>query len=271
LNLAEAKRDYTPESIAACNDRFIESIRAACLSTEDFEREYRCQPAKLSQLISSEEYDACAYRDVPDNLHWLGERCRDLYVGIDCGRKHDLTVVWVIEASIDPHAPEHLADVYRTVAVLALRRVGFKEQEELIRKIVDHPAIVKGYIDQGVIGMPMAESLYGDFGIKVEPFTITGPRKGALCERVRQYVQQMRVGLPTDPKIKQDILSMRRVATDKGTMTYEGGTRETHADYFIALGLALEAAMYGTRVQLALPHEGSRNAIEAGDDGSGGR
>lgn len=254
MTVAEAIATYTPESIEACNRDFIERIRRSCLSDEDYAREYLCEPAKLSQLVSGADYDASTWREVPDNLDWM-TFAGPLYVGIDCGRKHDLTVIWVLEGGHDPKALPHFQDVYRTVCVRAMRNTPFPVQEEIIRGILNHPNIAKGYIDQGAQGYAMAESLYGEFGVLCEPIAITAPRKASLCERVRQYIQQQRVGLPRDPKIRQDVLSMRRKATEKGGLTYEGGTRETHADYFLALSLALEAACYGSRLSLSHAEE----------------
>jgi phage FluMu gp28-like protein len=237
------------ESPEALNRAFIDDVKSGCATPEDYEQEYNCQPAKFSSLISPYDYQRCVLGQVPDELN-PDVRYGELYVGIDCGRAHDLTVVWVIERGFDEKALPQFQDVYRTVCVKALRNLRFPEQEAMIRPIVTHGNIGKGYIDQGVVGRGFAEAMQDEMGSVMEPYAITAPRKAAMYERVRQFVQMQRVSLPDDPACRADLLCVRRTQTKAGHISYEGNTPTSHGDYYCALALALEAANQSNKVSM---------------------
>jgi len=67
--------------------------------------------------------------------------------------------------------------------------------------------------------------------------------KGEMAERLRAFAQSDRITFPKDrPDIRADILCVRREATPKGNLTYEGRTNDSHGDAFWAMALALHAA-----------------------------
>src|SRR5690606_2140010 len=162
--------------------------------------EYNCCPAKYSTLIDAQMYEDCVlYRNgqpevIPDHLDFQ-RAYGELFVGIDCGRVHDMTVIWVLEKLRDPRpeTPEHLRDIYRTVCVNWMRNVPFGVQEQVILSIVRHPAVSRCLIDRGTIGAEMAERLADEMGSVVEPFTMTAPRMAMMAERLRAFVQQRRI------------------------------------------------------------------------------
>jgi phage FluMu gp28-like protein len=251
-----------PVSITRCNERFIRSVKRTCVSEEQYQREYMCAPASLGALISEKEYDAVVLRDPETKeplkidtemppLRAFGE----LYVGVDVGRTHDLTVIWVLEEGHDPTAEKRgcpqFEKVYRTVCVRAIKNMPFPAQDQIIRSICSHPSVSRVVVDMGAVGRQVAESLRDELGGIVEPYAITAPRKMELCERVKAFVQQQRVSLHPDPKVRADILSMRRDKTRNGSLTYVGGTTDGHADHFMALSLALQAAAGTTKARLA--------------------
>jgi phage FluMu gp28-like protein len=238
-----------PKERQRLDREFIEDIRSGCATDEDYAQEYDCQPAKFSTLISPYDYDRCVLGSVPDELDFTRPH-RDLFVGIDCGRSHDLTVVWVLEHGTDPKALPQFQDVYRTVCVLAMRNMAFPSQEAMIRPVITHPMVAKGFIDMGVVGRGLADAVYDEMGKVVEPYAITAPRKATMYERVRQFVQMQRVSLPDDPKVKQDLMCVRRTQTRAGHIQYEGHTKDSHGDYFCALALALEAATMQNRASM---------------------
>jgi phage FluMu gp28-like protein len=210
-----------------------------------------CQCSKAAQLIPSADYDRllCNY-PVPDSLD-NDRQYGPLFVGIDIGRTHDLTVIWVWEQGRDPSkdVPDWKRDVLRPVCVRAIFNEPFDEQEKQLLEIClkdghERPEIQKIVPDQGGIGYNLTESLKSEVGNIVEPMTIGPSKKGPLVESLRALVQQKRCLLPDDPDVRSDILSMRRVApkVQGGQIRYEGGTQKTHADYYIAAALGLYAA-----------------------------
>lgn len=240
-------------SIDELNAAFIEDIRAGCATEEDYEQEYNCCPAKQSCLITPDQYDRLVLRDgdqqpkpIPEHLEY-DRAYGELFVGIDCGRKDDFTVVWVWEKGLDPRAPRHMADVFRPVCVKWFRNTPFPEQEQAIRGIVNHPAISKGYIDMGAVGRALADSVQDITGNVVEGFAMSRPRMGEMAERFRAFVQQNRCALHPEPIVRSDILSVRKMQTNTtspggGTWSYGGSTRLSHGDFFWAASLGLHAA-----------------------------
>jgi phage FluMu gp28-like protein len=126
--------------------------------------------------------------------------------------------------------------------VKSIRNLPFPEQHKLIQPIITNKYIQKGYIDQGAQGRALADSVVEETGKVIQPFGFSRPNKGEIAERIRAFCQSERLSLPDDPLVRNDIQSVARKVTEKGVLTYEGQTRDSHADRFWALGLALHAA-----------------------------
>lgn len=245
--------DGTPRGRAKCDEAFIAMKRRRSRSEAAFGQEYACQPISAGSLVLPHEYDACV-RDAlpvaeaidPSADYGAGE----LFVGIDVGHTHDLTVVWVLQRGWVPREKAPGLDdaertVYRTVAITTIARESIPTQWSMIRGMLAHPNVSRVYIDPGTVGAVLAGLATQQYGELVCPYTITRPRKMVLAERVRQFVQSRRVSLPRDDRVRADILAMRRETTDGGQVKYDGSTRFSHCDYYVALSLALAAAEEG--------------------------
>ena len=251
----------------ALDTAYIDDAKAGCATPEDFEQEYNCCPAKYSTLVSAEDYEKLVLQqdgvaiEIPDCLD-PEQSYGELFVGIDCGRVHDFTVVWVLERGYDPTAKPHLADVFRTVAVRYFRNEAFPVQEAFIRQVVDHACLSKGLIDMGTVGRGLSESIQDITGGVIKQYAFTAPRMAMIAERVRQMTQQHRVSLHPSPFVRSDVLCVRRTVTPAGGKKYGGNTKETHGDFFWALALALESAAQVHGVQVATA-ESVQDEIEA--------
>lgn len=244
------------------NAAYIAHRRSMCLSDEDFAQEYLCESPSTSALIVPDQYDKLVLRGpdgkplpVPTTLK-NGQAYGELYVGIDCGRVHDLTVVWVLEKGYDsnPKTPPHLRDVFRPVCVQWMRNMPFPAQLEVIRDIVSHPAICKGFIDMGSVGRALADAVQDETGTVIEAYAMTPSRMAKMAERLRAFVQQERIAQHPDEFVRKDVLSCRRdtVLSPSGSprLVYQGSTATTHADFWWAQCLALEAACHGSTVTM---------------------
>ncbi len=247
--------EILPEAVERVNQRFIENIRRSCLSEDDYAREYLCEPAKLSALVGGDEYDRCILEShVPEIL---AGRYGELFVGVDCGVKHDLTVFWALQRGYNAAGDS----CYRTVCVKGIRNTPFPVQAQMLSPLLKHEEIGRGLIDQGVQGHSLAMSVKDYTGDVIQPFAFTGPRKAEMYERLRAFVQMRRISLSPDADVKSDFLSVRRVAHEqsgtKGGVRYDAGTRSSHGDYFAACALALHAAEAGSSVMnmLGAPEE----------------
>ncbi len=234
------------------------------MSEEDFDREYCCQPAKLAQLISAEQYDDCVlpspYDAVPDTLGadipW-GE----LFVGVDCGRSKNLTVAWALQRGYDNQDRA----CYRTVAVKSIRDADFPAQYAQIQPIVTNQYVAHGLIDQGTQGRALADAVQDVTGNSVEPFGMSAPRMAEMAELLRAFVQMRRISMPADRKLRASLLCVRRKLHPNGrTLSYGGEVDGDHGDAFWACALALFAAEGGMKSRLMLPEpEPEEEAVPA--------
>jgi phage FluMu gp28-like protein len=222
----------------ALNAAFVAHIRSTCLSEEDFQREYCCEPAALSAMVRGEVFDRLALEVVPEDLDH-SKRYGELFPGIDCGLVQDKTVCWVLERIYDKMG----LPCYRTVAIKSIARTPFPVQHSMLVSNITHGDIARGLIDQGAQGRTLAEQVYDTAGRSIEPIGMGSKNKGEMAERLRAFAQSDRITFPKDrPDIRADILCVRRESTPKGNLTYEGRTNDSHGDAFWACALALHAA-----------------------------
>ncbi|GAB6075750.1 terminase large subunit domain-containing protein [Desulfurobacterium crinifex] len=155
----------------------------------------------------------------------------DLYCGVDVGRRKDLTVITLLEK---------LGDVLYLRRIEELKKTPFRKQLE----IIDHYAYYcrKLAIDETGIGMQLAEELKEKRGSKILPVHFSAKTKEELAEKLRVKFQDRLIRIPSDPDLREDLHSVRKTVTDAGNIRYEGSTKESHADRFWSLALAVYAA-----------------------------
>lgn len=214
---------------------YFDFIRTGCASEEQFLQEYMCVPADdagafLSyDLIASCEYRAGVTWELDDTA-----TNRDLYLGMDVGRKHDLTVFWLVE---------RLLNVLFTRKVIVMRNEKFAAQKAQLYELLRLPGLRRACLDATGIGMQLAEEAQEEFGSRVEPVSFTGPVKEALAFPLRAAFEDKSVRIPKDDEIRADLRAIKKTTTAAGNIRFEadrgpGG----HADRFWALALAQHAA-----------------------------
>jgi phage FluMu gp28-like protein len=83
-----------------------------------------------------------------------------LFVGVDVGRLHDLTVIWVVEK---------LGDVAYTRRVICMSKQTFDAQEHELYTVLSHSKVQRCCIDETGIGRQFTERARTKFGnYKVE-------------------------------------------------------------------------------------------------------
>jgi len=215
----------------------IEELRRGLDDEEAWAQEYECKfldeaTAFLTyELIASCESEQ-ASADLPDRLEGR------TFVGVDIGRKRDLTVVWVIE---------QLGDVYWTRAVIEMEKTPFPVQRQLIEQTLRSIRASRTCVDYTGMGGPITEDLQKSFGsAAVESVTFTNQVKGDLANRTRKLFEDHRVRIPVDNKIRNDLHSVKKTVTSAGNIRFDAErTKDGHADRFWALSLALMASDAG--------------------------
>ena len=221
---------------------YFDFIRAGCADEDSFQEEFCCQPSDdNAAFLSYELITGCEYKPGDPSTGSGRESweidlsaASQLYIGVDIGRLHDLTVIWVVEKS---------GDVRRTVRVIVMDRQTFDAQEKELYALLALPNVRRCCIDQTGIGRQFVERAQARFGnYKVEGVTFTGPVKEELAYPVRAAFEDRTVRVPSDPKIRADLRSIRKETTASGNVRFVGErTKDGHADRFWALALALHA------------------------------
>jgi len=182
----------------------------------------------------------------------IGFPQRPCYIGVDIGRKRDLTVLWLLEVENPLAAPD--ARTYLTRGVRTLDRQPFAQQRAALDALLAQRGeteisnlrfeIQRCAVDATGLGAMLAEELAARWGTRVEPVVFTGAVKEALAVRVKRLLEERRLKLPYDPTIRAALGAIKRYITPAGNVRFDAErTDQTgHADHFWALALALHAA-----------------------------
>ncbi|SIQ30692.1 phage terminase large subunit family protein [Marinobacterium stanieri] len=210
---------------------YFDFVRSGCADEESFQQEYMCNPA--DDDVAFLEYDLIAASEYPGGTDWQQFEGGRLFIGVDIGRKKDLTVLWVIE---------RLGDVLYTRHVECLQNMRKSEQEAVL-----WPWFAKAdriCIDATGLGIGWADDAQDQFGTyRVEAVTFTAGVKEQLAYPIRSSMEDRRVRIPHDPKIRADLRQVTKQVTAAGNVRFTAErTPDGHSDRFWALGLAIHAA-----------------------------
>jgi phage FluMu gp28-like protein len=215
---------------------YFNHVRAGCADEESFLQEYMCVPGDDNSAFLS--YDLIASCEYPFGTAWetLLRECKGpLYVGVDVGRVHDLTVVWVLEK---------LGDTFYTRKVICMKNETFDAQEHALYEVLQLAGVRRTCIDQTGIGRQFTERAQTRFGKwKVEGIGFTGPVKEELAYPVRAAFEDRTLRIPHDSKIRSDLRAIKKETTASGNIRFTADSGANgHSDRFWALALALHAA-----------------------------
>jgi len=218
---------------------YFDFIRAGCADSETFDQEYMCIPSDdATAFITYELLDACklARHETNWSLHTL-RTAKELYLGVDVGRVHDLTVFWTAEK---------VADTYYTRSVITLQNATFDEQEKVFYELLELPGLRRACVDNTGIGRQFAERAAKKYGRRVEPVNFTAQVKEALAYPLRAALEDRTLRIPDDKQVFADFRAIRKTTTAAGNIRFEGErTADGHSDRFWAAALCLHAGKPG--------------------------
>lgn len=223
------------ERQAMTEAEYFDWVRSGCADEESFLQEYMCQPADDDAAFL--EYDLIASAEYQTGVDWQTVESGALYCGVDIGRKHDLTVLWVVE---------RLGDVLYTRHVEALKNMSKPDQEDIIwpwfercqRICIDGTGLGIGWVDDAV-------ERFGEY--RVEGVTFSAKVKEALAYPVRSKMEERRLRIPFDKFIRADLRAVTKQVTISGNVRFTAErTPDGHSDRFWALALAIHAAGQGS-------------------------
>ncbi len=216
---------------------YFDFIKSGCASEEQFLQEYMCVPADDEAAFLS--YDLIAGCEYKASDRWeldLGDLSRQhLYMGVDVGRTHDLTVLWILE---------RIAGLMLTRKVITMQKKSFSAQEAQIYRWLDKPQIKRACFDDTGLGMQLAERAVEKYGkYRIEPVRFNATVKEELAYPLRAAFEDKTIRIPWDDKVRADLRSIRKTTTAAGNIRFEADTGPGgHADRFWALALAQHAA-----------------------------
>jgi len=234
---AEKLSEVTGKPVSG--EAFLARERGKCRTEAAWLSQFMCQPqddggALLPYgLIATCEDDllnACVGRMLPAQIGVGGP----LYLGGDIGRKHDLTVFWLLE---------RLGDVCWTRWVCELSQVLYREQLAVLETVLRNPRVVRCCLDASGIGAMLAEEAALRFGqYKVEQVVFTSPVKMEVGMPMLAAFQDRTVRVPALPAVREDLHKIRKTATAAGNVRLEAESDDAgHSDRFWAVALALHA------------------------------
>jgi phage FluMu gp28-like protein len=211
----------------------VEELKAGILDPDAWAQEYECEFVdEAAALITYELLSSCEANCLWEEMPEEGRKA--LYLGMDIGRKRDLTAIWLAEL---------VGEVLWTRRIVELEKTPFRDQRDVLFSLLPH--VRRACIDATGLGMQLAEEAQERFGTyRVEAVTFTPAVKEELAMGLLRRFQDRAIRIPPSPRIRQDLHSVRKYVTAAGNVRYDSERTEAsgHADRFWALALAVHAA-----------------------------
>jgi len=231
-------------------------LKAALDDPEGWAQEFECQFLDVQavllpyELITSCESLEATAAVLPD--FWQTVPPFPIFMGIDFGRRHDLTVAWSLA---------QLGDVRQSVEVLEMERTSTPDQVERLRPRLRQARRV--CLDYTGPGIGLGDYLAAEFGEwnpaqhkfgKIELCNFSNALKLEIFSKLRMAFEKRALRVPVSRLIREDLHSVNRVSSPAGQISYRAPqSADGHADRCAALALALRAAGEGavTRISSA--------------------
>ena len=228
----------------------IEELKEIFSDPDGWAQEFECEFLDISSVLLP--YDliaACEGAEagtVADMDFWESRSPFPVDLGIDFGRRKDLTVSWALESVA--------ASLAVTREVLELAKMSTPDQVEILR-----PRIRKARrvcLDYTGPGIGMGDYLVKEFGEykpsehkygKIELCNFSNTFKCEIFPKLRMAFEKRGVLIPVSVVVREDLHSVNRIVTATGTVTYRAPhTPDGHADRCTALALGVRASSDNT-------------------------
>ena len=235
----------------------IEQMRAAVDDDDIWAQEFMCEFIdNTSVLLPYGMIGKCESNEIAD------DEKSPLYVGMDVGRSHDLSVIVTAVK---------LGDVLAVKSVDELKKMPFADQLQiLVGKCRDNR--VRGVrIDSTGIGAMLAEEATKKIGSVCQGVQFTVARKGEMYGLLRRRFEERSIRIPVARELREDLHAVQRLVSTGGNVTYAAPRNaDGHSDRAAALALCCLAAKEGTAWDfepvVVVPDSGTSGAIGTYDN-----
>jgi phage FluMu gp28-like protein len=223
----------------------IDELRAGLDDPDGWAQEYECQfiddaaillPYELIQACESAEATAI----VAAEFWEVKQPATPRFMGIDFGRKRDLSVAWTCE---------RLGDVLHTREVLELPKMSTPDQIAKLRPRIHK--VQRVCLDYTGPGVGLGDYLAKEFGEynpdqdkfgKIELCNFSNTFKQDVFPKLKMRFEARGIRIPVSRVIREDLHAISRVVTQTGQVSYRAPhTEDGHSDRATALALCVRA------------------------------
>ncbi len=174
-----------------------------------------------------------------------GESSKNYMMGVDFAKRHDETVVILLEEVTDKLIVRHIS---------AWSHMNYSQQIGRIKELSNCFRIRHAAADQTGVGEAVIEQLQEAVS-SVEGVKFTQRTKVELVTSLRQLLEQRLLVLPNDRKLIMQLNSLRYTVSRTGNLLFESPEKGSlHDDYLWALALAIHAVRTQPRGYRGPPH-----------------
>lgn len=260
----EAPKLRTHERVTAYGTQRLKNIYEN-MPVEDFQQEYECEwtdesvawitwdEIKRNQVdaglglhvceeITVDEYDIDLAKAAIDNLAHaieVQDLEREMYAGVDIGRKKNLSEFFVVGEV------QGATTTWPLRLMIGMDRLEFENQEDILTYALETLPIRHCLIDNMGLGMQLAENMENRYPETVEGLQFTNQNKEEMAVETKLRFQRGLCPIPLNRDLSYQIHSIKRMVTASKRMVFdtEANTKH-HADKFWALALAHQASRY---------------------------
>ena len=227
-----AERINARTGAAESREAFLARLRRECIDQEQWLQEYCCVAAdETTAFITYDMLTPCE-DDCLKDFEYLRACPNPLFLGMDTGRKKDLTVIDVGEL---------IGDVLWDRLRIELAGKTFSEQESELFQLLALPQLKRACLDATGLGMQLAERARQRFAWKVEAVTFTAPIKEELAFALRAAFEDQRLRIDGAPVLRADLRGIKKEITSSGNIRFAGESGDSHCDRFWAKALRQHA------------------------------
>lgn len=200
-------------------------------TADDFAQNYECQ--FLDANYSFFPLDLIIACEQVSLQYWDRKPRGEFYLGVDIGRKKDLTAIMLLEK---------IEETVYMRDLEILRNTEFSKQRKVISTMIRDNRVSLCAIDSTGLGMQLSEELKKEFRSQVEPVSFTNQIKEKMVTDLRIAMEGKKVGIVPNEVLREEIHSIKRITTPSGNVRYDGSSKDGHADRFWALALGFHAS-----------------------------